>query len=174
MKLQADAIILVIKIKIRRLWSNMSILITGAAGFIGQVLSAALLETEPDTHFILTDVVEPKSPSPENSQVKCVKADLTSPEVVKSLLSTKFSACYLLHGIMSGGSEANLELGLKVNLDSFRLVLDRLRTTQLGVKVIFPSSLAVYGPSGEGEVTSEKTLPLPQSSYGTQKLMIET
>lgn len=43
-----------------------------------------------------------------------------------------------------------------------------------GTVVIFPSSLAVYGPTAPGEVTSESTNPLPQSSYGAQKLMVET
>ncbi len=40
--------------------------------------------------------------------------------------------------------------------------------------VVFPSSLAVYGPSTPGEVTDERTCPLPQSSYCAQKLMVET
>jgi hypothetical protein len=31
---------------------------------------------------------------------------------------------YLLHGIMSGASEANLSLGLAVNVDSMRNILD--------------------------------------------------
>lgn len=32
----------------------------------------------------------------------------------------------------------------------------------------------MYGPTAAGEVTSESTNPLPQSSYGAQKLMVET
>jgi len=43
-----------------------------------------------------------------------------------------------------------------------------------GTVIVFPSSLAVYGPSAPGEITSERTCPLPQSSYGVQKLMVET
>ena len=72
---------------------------------------------------------------------------------------------------MSGASEANLDLGLKVNVDSMRLVLDLLRSVNPGVKVIFPSSCAVFGPS-DGVVT-ETTMPLPGSSYGAQKHITE-
>lgn len=75
---------------------------------------------------------------------------------------------------MPGGSEADLFLGLKVNVDSFRLILDTLRTRHPGTKVSFPSSLAVYGPASPGEVVSETLCALPQSSYGTEKLITET
>lgn len=76
---------------------------------------------------------------------------------------------------MSSGSEANLPLSTLVNIDSFRLILQTLIVDHPGTKVIFPSSLAVYGPSsGADEFVSETTCPLPQSSYGTQKLVVET
>jgi nucleoside-diphosphate-sugar epimerase len=74
---------------------------------------------------------------------------------------------------MSGAAEANLELGLKVNIDSMRYMMDTLRTTRPGIRVIFPSSLAVFGPALKDKVT-EATIPLPQSSYGAQKQIGET
>lgn len=150
------------------------ILITGAGGFIGQELASALLSSNPTSNLTLADVFEP--PSPDASRTTAVKADLTSSAAVNSLLdSQKWSACYLLHGIMSGGAEANLDLGLAVNVDSHRLVLDNLRKQQPGIVVVFPSSLAVYGPPESAEEEySEKTIPIPQSSYGAEKLIVET
>ncbi|KAF2180419.1 NAD(P)-binding protein [Zopfia rhizophila CBS 207.26] len=151
------------------------ILITGAGGFIGKELAASLLEAEPNAHLVLADVFEPPVPSSKD-RVLSIKADLTDPSSVTTLLSSQtWSACYLLHGIMSGGAEANLDLGLRVNVDSHRLILDYLRNHQPGVVVIFPSSLAIYGPpETPNEVISEKTTPIPQSSYGAEKLIIET
>ena len=66
---------------------------------------------------------------------------------------------------MSGAAEVILELGLKVNIDSTRQILDILRRVNPGVKVIYPSSLAVYGPpEGNDEVVTEQTTPLLRSS----------
>lgn len=72
---------------------------------------------------------------------------------------------------MSGGAEADLDLGLAVNVDSVRGVLDVLRREYPGTVVVFTSSCAVYGPE-EGVVT-EGTLAVPRSSYGMEKLIVE-
>ena len=149
------------------------ILITGAAGFIGQDLATSLLAADPSLNLTLTDVVTPPTPTSQ-STIKSTKADLIDPSTIATLLAPRYDAVYLLHGLMSGGAEANLELGWKVNWDSHKAVIDYLRHNQPGTVVVFPSSLAVYGPSKEGSVTSEETVPQPQSSYGAQKLMVET
>ncbi|KAK1622935.1 NAD-dependent epimerase/dehydratase [Colletotrichum phormii] len=128
----------------------------------GQELITALLLSSPSSHLTATDITAPLIPPQalsHTSRITSLQTDLTSPEAVASLLTNRprFSAIYLLHGIMSGGAKTNLELGLAVNLDSHRLILDALRqetSPHRGTVVVFPSSLA--------------------SSYGTQKLIIET
>ncbi|KAH8658358.1 NAD-dependent epimerase/dehydratase [Xylariales sp. PMI_506] len=159
------------------------ILITGAAGFIGQELSAALLASSSSIRLTLTDVIEPPIPNTPSGKpsdrVTSVKSDLTSPTAVSSLLATPFRTVYLLHGLMSGGAEANLELGWRVNWDSHRAIIDALRARSDAPVVVFPSSLAVYGPpdsipDGQQVPTSEATRATPRSSYGAQKLMVET
>jgi nucleoside-diphosphate-sugar epimerase len=159
----------------------MSILITGAGGYVGQELAASLLASTPaSTTVTITDVVEPEIPESAKehaSRLSCVKADLTSTEAVDELISASrpYETVYILHGIMSGGSEANFELGIRVNLDATRYILDRLRETMPGVKVVFTSSLAVYGLAPPGFVISETNFPAsPSTSYGSQKLIIET
>ena len=158
----------------------MSILITGAGGYVGQELLIALLRSTPfETTITITDVKAPEIPAAagENaSRVRSIAADLTSPAAVEELIIPEqaFESVYVLHGIMSSGSEANFELGLRVNVDATRYIFDRLRTTMPGVKVVYTSSLAVYGPTPKGFVINESNLvPAPSSSYGSQKLIME-
>ena len=156
--------------------ARMRILITGAGGFLGQGLAKVLMVDPAVASLTLTDVVQPTIPHPTyepTCEVHAIEANLTEQSACTSLLNPSLTHIYLLHGIMSGAAEANLELGLHVNVDSMRLILDRLRKVKPGIRVIFPSSLAVFGPLPPATVTTEATVTLPQSSYGAQKLMTE-
>lgn len=157
---------------------SLAILITGASGFIGQALAAALQSDPAVGHIILSDVVEPailRPKTPTKTLISSLTSDLTSREDREYLFKLDFDVVYLLHGIMSGASEANLELGIKVNLDATRHILDILRIHKPGVKIVYPSTTAVYGPpESPKELTTERTAPLPGSSYGAQKLIVET
>ncbi|OAX84724.1 hypothetical protein ACJ72_00890 [Emergomyces africanus] len=154
-----------------------SVLITGAGGFIGQELTASLLNTTPpDTTLTITDVTSappiPASASRHTSRITSIQADLTSHSAVDSLIDPSsspprlYNVVYILHGIMSSGSEANFDLGMNVNLFATQYILDRLRKTMPGVKVIYTSSLAVYGPTAPGFVITERNMPqMPTSSW---------
>lgn len=74
---------------------------------------------------------------------------------------------------MSSGSETNLELGYRVNVDSTRSLLETIiKTCAPSIKVIYASSQAVYGRPFPKRVTEEH-LPTPESSYGAQKMIVE-
>lgn len=157
-----------------------TIVITGAGGFVGQTLASALLSTYNDAQLHLVDLKEPPTPKgADTSRITCHGADLSKSDAIASLfssLSSPPSVVYILHGIMSSGSEANLELGLSVNFDSVRYLLDYLRKQPQGpsTKVLFSSSCAVYGRAAvENTAKETDVVPMPESSYGTQKLMIE-
>ncbi|EMC97769.1 hypothetical protein BAUCODRAFT_66927 [Baudoinia panamericana UAMH 10762] len=148
----------------------MKILITGAGGFVGQLLAEHLLN---DNHtLILADIFEPPVPSQASNKqnAQCIKADLyEDPNVV---LSKDLDAIYVFHGIMSAGSEQDFDLGYRVNLQSTLRLLEAVRHTCPGVRWIYSSSTAIYGQPLP-DMPSEATVPTPQGSYGTQKVMLE-
>lgn len=154
-----------------------TILITGAAGFIGQRLTAALLDKRPEYRLVLTDVITPSAPANvQNAEgVKPIKADLSDASSLSSLLaaSQPLAAVFVFHGIMSSGSEADPELSLKVNLDATRALLLKLAETNKGVRVIYASSQAVYGAPFP-EIITDAVTATPAGVYGTHKLMTET
>ncbi|KAF5327987.1 hypothetical protein D9758_017793 [Tetrapyrgos nigripes] len=155
------------------------VLITGAAGWLGGILSSALIADPktPNVSFILADIVEPKAP--EGAESVCIKADLTDRDEIDKLFNTKLGipdTIYCLHGIMSRGSEDNFDLGVKVNIDSIRYMLEAARTygPKLGkpIKFIFTSSLAVYG-GPLPDVITPSTIATPEGAYGMGKLSSE-
>lgn len=90
----------------------MRVLITGAAGFVGQQLARALLNDEDGRYtIILTDVIEASIPQgtkwPGNA--KSVQADLLVDS--SSVVDKGLDAVFIFHGIMSSGSESDFDLG---------------------------------------------------------------
>ncbi|KAK9453592.1 hypothetical protein V1511DRAFT_503977 [Dipodascopsis uninucleata] len=149
-----------------------NILITGAAGLVGQLMTEELLSKE-GYKLTLVDIVETPIPKkakyPENAT--CIKADLVKD--AKALVTKDLDAMFVFHGIMSAGSEANFELGMAVNLDSTRAILEAVRLQRPGLRIVYASSQAVFGQPFP-EVTDESVVALPQSSYGAEKLVCET
>lgn len=149
----------------------MKVLITGAGGFVGQLLAEHLLN---ESHIVsLVDIFQPPVPrkAEGNKQnAKCIKADLYDDPA--AVLSKDLEAIFVFHGIMSAGSEADFDLGYRVNLHSTLRLLEAIRNTCPGVRVIYASSTAIYGQPLP-EAPSETTVPTPGSSYGAQKSMVE-
>ncbi|KAF8630558.1 hypothetical protein AX17_005370 [Amanita inopinata Kibby_2008] len=153
------------------------VLITGAAGFLGELLARSLAEESRDgsLRLILVDVVKPRIP--EGVQGLSIVADLTDSLQVDKLFNGEFGvpdAIYCQHGVMSRGSEDNFDLALKVNVDSVRQLLLSARQykKERPIKFIFTSSLAVYG-GPLPDVIVPSIAAMPESTYGFSKLTSE-
>ncbi|KAK7203425.1 putative nucleoside-diphosphate-sugar epimerase [Myxozyma melibiosi] len=151
----------------------MKVLITGAAGFIGQLLAKELL-ADPEHELVLVDIVEPPVPAgckyPGNA--KTIKTDLT--KSASTIITPDIDAVYVFHGIMSAGAEANFELGMSANIDATRALFEAIRLSgkPTPIRVLYASSQAVYGMPTP-DIVTEAVVPTPESSYGAQKLICE-
>lgn len=150
----------------------MHILITGAAGFLGQRLARRLLSNPDLQHLTLVDLTTPPVHDGDSSRVTSLAADLTCPTASKDLVSADITAVYHLAAVVSGQAEANFDLGMAVNCDGTRHLLEAVRHQAPGAKFIFASSLAVFG-GDLPEVIADDTAVQPQSSYGTEKAICE-
>ncbi|MFK8183024.1 MAG: D-erythronate dehydrogenase [Phormidesmis sp.] len=149
----------------------MHILITGGAGFLGQRLAQRLLEKPDLQSLTLADVALPSALT-HHPKVNVIQADLTDLQAAQSLVSEQLTAVYHLAAVVSGQAEANFDLGMAVNVDGTRHLLEAVRHQAPGAQFIFASSLAVFG-GDLPNIINESTVVTPQSSYGTQKAICE-
>ncbi|MBI3146511.1 MAG: SDR family oxidoreductase [Pseudogulbenkiania sp.] len=157
----------------------MKLLITGGAGFLGARLARTLLargELAGRTieRLVLADLV----PAPDELRADPrVEVRLgTVLELAGSLNGERFDGVFHLASAVSSECEADFELGLRSNLDSTRVLLDALRAAGNAPRLVFSSSVAVFGsdpPLPLPAVVRDDTLPTPQSSYGVQKFICE-
>ena len=158
----------------------MKILITGGAGFLGQRLARKLLERgtltldasgpQAITQIDLLDVV--KTDALTDPRVRCIVGDIADPAVLRQAIDTQTRAVFHLAAIVSGQAEADFDLGMRINLDASRALLETCRALGHQPRVIFTSSVAVYGGDLPDTVRDDTALN-PQSSYGTQKAIAE-
>lgn len=150
----------------------MQLLITGGAGFLGQRLAKELLTGPmPFDELVLVDVVTPPNPG-NDDRVSCQQIDLTTDGAAQTLISDRTGIVFHLAAVVSSHAENDFDLGLKVNLDMTRQLLEACRHQKPGIRFVFASSLAVYGGQLPTLVT-DRTAVTPQSSYGIQKAMSE-
>ena len=154
----------------------MNIVITGAGGFLGTRLAARLLEQgtlggRTIERISLLDSAFPRE-LPKHRILSVVIGDVSDPATLAKVTSADTDAVFHLAAVVSGAAEAEFDLGMRVNLDGTRLLLERCRQCARPPRIVFSSSVAAFG-GVLPEVLDDTTTPLPQTSYGTQKVVGE-
>jgi nucleoside-diphosphate-sugar epimerase len=155
----------------------MHVLITGAAGMIGRKLSARLvkdgqLNGQKIDRLTLIDVVAPEKPTGFGGAAELSASDLSSPGAAAKAIAGKPDVIFHLAGVVSGEAETDFDKGYRVNLDGTRALLEEIRAAAYKPKVVFTSSIAVYGAPFPASIADEFQLT-PLTSYGTQKAICE-
>jgi nucleoside-diphosphate-sugar epimerase len=158
----------------------MHLLITGGAGFLGRKLAAALLargsiagsdgHARPIERLTLVDIAE--ASGLHDSRVTSLAGDLADPALLDRAFSRGVDGVFHLAAVVSGEAEANFDLGWRVNVDATRALLERCRALSSPPRLVFASSVAVFGGTLPDRVPDDQALT-PQSSYGAQKAVGE-
>ena len=164
----------------------MHILITGGAGFLGVRLARTLLAqgtlalngaaAQSIQTITLADRVAPPADLLTDARIVSQVGDLNDLLHQNKLPSANTSLVFHLAAAVSGECEADFDLGMRSNYEATRSLLEACRALKTKPTFVFASSLAVFGKVPGfpmPELIEDDTLPTPQSSYGTQKLIGE-
>lgn len=157
----------------------MKIVITGGAGFLGLRLARALLARgtlegrsggqERIERIVLLDVATARL---EDPRVECRTGDVADPALIADVIGADTDTVFHLAAVVSGQAEAEFDLGMRVNLDATRVLLEACRRLPVAPRLVFSSSCAVFGGELPARVPESWNLQ-PQTSYGTQKAIGE-
>ncbi len=171
----------------------MTLLVTGATGFVMSVLGRHWLDANPDERLVVLDAAAPDAAAqryfaPVADRLEVVVADVTRPEAWRPALAGK-GITHVVHGAtvtpLSRGtlSEAKREPEAEnpgrivdVNVMGTVAVLDWARAMPGLRRFIYVSSGAVYkhhGPDRPGEPLPEDGYVMPRRLYGISKLASE-
>src|SRR5271166_4028499 len=150
----------------------MRIVITGGCGFLGRRVAIQLLGRADVDELVLFDNAPSALPLPEDKRLRFATGDIADSAVLRRVISAGTHSVFHLAAVVSGQAEADTDLGYRVNLDGTRAVLDACRALGTCPRVVFASSLAVYGGALPPTVGDETPLA-PQTSYGTLKAIGE-
>lgn len=159
----------------------MRIVVTGGTGFLGRKLGEALArrgrlssadgKEHEISEIVLFDRAGPEAPFSDR-RIRVVTGDITSAEDIARVITPDTGSIFHLAAVVSGEAEQNFDLGLRVNLDGTRAILDVCRRLSAAPRLVFTSSMAAFG-GYLPPVINDATPINPQTSYGNQKAACE-
>ena len=171
----------------------MTLLVTGATGFVMSVLGRHWLDADPAERLIVLDAAAPDAAALRyfdavSARIQVVVADITRPEQWQGALDAR-AVSHIVHGAtvtpLSRGTAAeasrepeaeNPARIIDVNTMGTVALLDWARTLPNLKRFIYVSSGAVYkehGPDRPGEPLPEDGYVMPRRLYGISKLASE-
>ena len=162
----------------------MKVIITGGAGFIGLQLARRLTalgsltgpsgKPEKIDEILLFDVVTPAgAPAGLDDRAKFVAGEIADKATVKKLFDRPDLSVFHLASVVSGGGELDFDLAMRVNLDGNLHVLESARALGSKPRVVFASSIAVFGGKAMPKHVGDATKQVPQTTYGMTKAIGE-
>ncbi len=145
--------------------SKDCILVIGASGQIGSVLTDALRQNYGESNVVASDIKAPENNTGIFENLNILDAKRLA-EIVDQY---KITQIYHLAAILSAKGEANPRGTWDFNMNSLFNVLELARE-KLIAKLYFPSSIAVFGPDAPKQNTPQNAVLNPSTVYGMSKV----
>ena len=162
----------------------MKVVITGGAGFLGLQLARRLTalgsltgtsgRLEQIDEILLFDMVIPDGrPHGLDERAKFVAGEISDKATVRRLFDRPDLSVFHLASVVSGGGEQDFDLAMRVNLDGNLYLLESARALGSKPRVVFASSIAVFGGKAMPKHVGDTTKQVPQTTYGMTKAIGE-
>ena len=144
------------------------ILILGAAGQIGTDLVATLREKLGPDNVIAADVKDQQGYLKESGPFHVL--DVLDGRSVSDLIQRyEVTQVYLLAALLSATAEQKMKSAWRLNMEGLFNILDIAKENPQ-LKIFWPSSIAVFGPTTPRKNTPQFTVMEPTTVYGISKL----
>ena len=148
--------------------SKPTILVTGAGGQIGTVLTESLRRRYGRDQVIATDIRPTSQPNGIFEQLDIMDRDRLS----QLIQDYKITQIYHLVAILSADGEKDPLRTWKINMDSLFNILEAARVHKID-RIFFPSSIATFGPNAPAFNTPQFSYLDPTTVYGISKVAAE-
>jgi nucleoside-diphosphate-sugar epimerase len=155
----------------------VKVLVTGAAGMLGLKFCRKLAETgmiagEQVESLTMADVIDPPFIADAPFKIRSVVSDLSELKAAEQLIAGRPDVILHSAAIVSGEAETDFDKGYRINLSGTQYLFDAVRRAAYMPRLIFASSIAVFGAPFP-EVIGEEFFTTPLTSYGVQKAIGE-
>lgn len=144
----------------------MRIAVTGSGGFVGQALVTALADA--GASIVASDRALDGLPD----TIEQVVGDIGNPAVRSAILAGSPDALIHLATVPGGAAEADPAESRRINVDAMYDLLLEASAASPGLRVVFASSIAVFGDPMPPLVDDQTPLA-PKLIYGGHKAMME-